>query len=163
MIPKVDFMKTIALKTLITLSVLFLVLSFVACSDGNQRGSGSGGHSLICTWELTGNPSGNWFKFYADKTAECYPEPTTTGTDDKTLIYSGNPLESGTVTLKARALVNAARGNEAAVPPQFTFTVTTSNGTVTATMQGAGARYNVRTNGSSSSSGGSSSSGSSSG
>ena len=159
MTTKVDFIKTIALKTLIALFALFLVFSFMACSDGNERGGGSdsgsggsgdsGGGTGVVTWVLDLNSS-SYIKFYPGEKVEVNPPPQQTGTGSLTLVYRGNPTASGTVRI-------VIKEGEGSMPDVMSFTVTASNGTVTAVEKNTRAKYTMQTSGSGS--GGSSGSG----
>lgn len=113
-------------KIAAVLAALVLASAFVACSDGNDRGSRN---SVICTWVQSNNAS-NYYVFYADKTVEVWIDNTLTYSKN-TVTYTGNPIADGsTVAIKTVSGVTL-----------FTFTVSGSTATETTYKT----RYNIDT------------------
>ncbi len=114
------------LKNVFAILTLFFTALFIACSDGNNsngNGDEASGDTVVCTYYMKDDTS-VYYVFYGDKTAEYHAKGKIANTRSE-LIYSGNPLKAGTVSLKI-----SLTGTEL-----ISFNVKESNGTLIPTVE----------------------------
>ena len=114
------------LKNVFAILTLLFTAMFIASCDGNggdDKDSGTSGDSIVCTYYMKDDTS-VYYVFYGDKTAEYHAKGKIENTRSE-LIYSGNPLKAGTVSLKI-----SLTGTEL-----ISFNVKESNGTLIPTVE----------------------------
>ena len=114
------------LKNVLAILTLLFTALFIASCDGNSgddKDSGASGDSIVCTYYMKDNTS-VYYVFYGDKTAEYHANGKIANTRIE-LIYSGNPLKAGTVSIKI-----SQTGTEL-----ISFNVKESNGTLIPTVE----------------------------
>lgn len=114
------------LKNVFRILTLLFTALFIASCDGNggdNKDSGTSGDSIVCTYYMKDDTS-VYYVFYGDKTAEYHANGKIANTRSE-LIYSGNPLKAGTVSLKI-----SLTGTEL-----ISFNVKESNGTLIPTVE----------------------------
>ena len=109
----------------VILTLLFTALFIASCDEsvGDNKDSGTSGDSIVCTYYMKDDTS-VYYVFYGDKTAEYHANGKIANTRSE-LIYSGNPLKAGTVSLKI-----SLTGTEL-----ISFNVKESNGTFIPTVE----------------------------
>ena len=114
------------LKNVFAILTLLFTAMFIASCDGNggdDKDSGTSGNSIVCTYYMKDDTS-VYYVFYGDKTAEYHAKGKIENTRSE-LIYSGDPLKAGTVSLKI-----SLTGTEL-----ISFNVKESNGTLIPTVE----------------------------
>ena len=114
------------LKNVFRILTLLFTALFIASCDGNggdDKDSGTSGDSIVCTYYMKDDTS-VYYVFYGDKTAEYHANGKIANTRSE-LIYSGDPLKAGTVSLKI-----SSTGTEL-----ISFNVKESNGTLIPTVE----------------------------
>lgn len=114
------------LKNVFAILTLIFTAMFIASCDGNggdDKDSGTSGDSIVCTYYMKDDTS-VYYVFYGDNTAEYHAKGKIENTRSE-LIYSGNPLKAGTVSLKI-----SLTGTEL-----ISFNVKESNGTLIPTVE----------------------------
>ncbi len=109
----------------VILTLLFTALFIASCDEsvGDNKDSGTSGDSIVCTYYMKDDTS-VYYVFYGDKTAEYHANGKIANTRSE-LIYSGDPLKAGTVSLKI-----SLTGTEL-----ISFNVKESNGTLIPTVE----------------------------